>query len=334
MRKYKFFVGIDTSKATLDVCLWDGKKIIARITIKNNHTEIKHLLKTLLTYQEGVSLDRTLFCVEFTGVYNNLIYQIAAAQSWDIVVEPAVQIKKSLGIQRGKNDKVDAERIARYVYKNREEVRLWAPMSDNLNRLKALQTQRFSLMKSKTILLQSCKEDKKFITKELGKLKAQSIRGPVRELNKSIMAIDQEMNQIIKNDDELKRLNKIITSVVGIGIQNSISFLVRTNAFNDITDPRQFACYAGVAPFQYLSGSSIKGRPRVSRQANLKVKSLLQMGVLSAFQWDEELKHYYDRKVAQGKNKMSVQNAIRNKLIHRVFACVRENRLYQRRKAA
>jgi len=328
MQKYKYFVGIDISKATLDVCLFDGEVIIVRITIKNTRKEISGLLKTLAVHQQDISIDNTLFCAEFTGIYNNLIYKIAAVKKWNLVVEPAVQIKKSSGIQRGKTDKVDAERISRYAYKNRNEVRLWEPMSESLSRLKALQAQRNTLMKSKTILSQSCCEDKKFQTKEVAKLKSKSINGPVREIKKSIKAIDQEMDQIIRQDTELKRLNNIITSVIGIGIQNSITFLVRTNAFKAIKDPKKYACYGGVAPFQHLSGTTLKGRTRVSRQANLKVKSLLQMAALNACRWDKEIKQYYERKIEQGKNKMSIQNAVRNKLIHRVFACVAQNRMF------
>jgi len=328
MQKYTYYVGIDISKETLDVCLFDGKEIIARIKINNTLKDIKGLLKILAVYRQDIGIDNTLFCVEFTGIYNNLIYRIAAVKKWNLVVEPAVQIKKSLGIQRGKNDKVDAERISRYAYKNRDEVRLWEPMSESLSRLKALQAQRNTLMKSKTILQQSCCEDKKFQAKEVAKLKSKSINGPLKEINKSIKSIDKEMDQLIKNDSELKRLNKIITSVIGIGPQNSITFLVRTNAFKAIQDPKKYACYGGVAPFQHLSGTTLKGRTRVSRQANLKVKSLLQMAALNACRWDKEIKQYYERKIAQGKNKMSIQNAVRNKLILRVFACVAQNRMF------
>lgn len=105
--------------------------------------------------------------------------------------------------------------------------------------------------------------------------------------------------------------------------------IIATNEFKDISDPKKFACYAGVAPFEHTSGTSIRGKSRVSHKANKPMKTLLHMSALVAVNYNDDLKQYYQRKLQENKNKMSVLNAIRNKLIHRVFACVRENRLYQ-----
>jgi transposase len=105
--------------------------------------------------------------------------------------------------------------------------------------------------------------------------------------------------------------------------------IVTTNEFKNFTCPKKFACYAGVAPFEHTSGTSIKGRPRLSRKANMSMKALLHMAALVSMQYNEELRNFYERRVAEGKSKMSVLNMIRNKLIHRVFACVRDNRKYE-----
>ncbi|RZK16725.1 MAG: IS110 family transposase, partial [Flavobacterium sp.] len=103
-----------------------------------------------------------------------------------------------------------------------------------------------------------------------------------------------------------------------------------SNEFKDITDPRKFACYSGVAPFEHRSGSSVRGKSRVSSLGNKAVKSLLHLAAMAAIGCNEELKDYYQRKVAEGKNKMLVLNAVRNKLIHRIFACVNQNRKYEK----
>ena len=87
-------------------------------------------------------------------------------------------------------------------------------------------------------------------------------------------------------------------------------------------DWRKLACYCGVAPFKHQSGSSIKGKTKVSHIANKKMKSLLNMAALSAKRNDIEIKEYYERKVEEGKNKMSVLNAIRCKIISRAFAVI------------
>lgn len=99
--------------------------------------------------------------------------------------------------------------------------------------------------------------------------------------------------------------------------------------FKDINCAKQFACYSGVAPYQYGSGTSIRGKTRVSHMANKTMKTLLHsMAALVATSCNAEIKIYYERKVAEGKNKMLVLNAVRNKLIHRIFACVKQNRLF------
>ncbi len=77
------------------------------------------------------------------------------------------------------------------------------------------------------------------------------------------------------------------------------------------------------------SGTSIGFKPGVSLYANKKLKKLLQLCALSAIKSDKEMRAYFERKVAEGKNKMCVINAIRNKLIHRVFAVIRDDRPYE-----
>ena len=97
-----------------------------------------------------------------------------------------------------------------------------------------------------------------------------------------------------------------------------------------IPEAKKFACYVGVAPFEHTSGTSVRGKTKVSKMANMTLKKLLHMAAMSAIQCNEELKVFYQRKVAEGKNKMSVINAVRNKLISRVFACIKHRRRYQK----
>ena len=140
--------------------------------------------------------------------------------------------------------------------------------------------------------------------------------------------VDQQIEKLIQADNGLSHLFGIITSVKSVGAQTAAQIIIRTNEFNQIRDPKKFACYAGVAPFVKESGL-FKGKARVSHMANKKMKTLLHMAALVAIVHNPDLKAYYQRKVAEGKNKMSVLNAVRNKLIHRIFACVNENRKYE-----
>ncbi|MBC3795365.1 IS110 family transposase [Spirosoma utsteinense] len=124
-------------------------------------------------------------------------------------------------------------------------------------------------------------------------------------------------------------------SVPGIGTATATEIVIATNEMKAITDPKKMACHAGVAPFNYQSGSSVRGRPGVSQHARKRLKSLFHLGAMSAIRMKGELQDYYQPvrrcgKVKEGKNKMLVLNAVRNKLIHRVYAVVERGEKYDK----
>lgn len=104
--------------------------------------------------------------------------------------------------------------------------------------------------------------------------------------------------------------------------------IVKTKGFTDIKTARKMACYSGVAPFDHRSGSSIYHKPRVSIIADKELKKVLHLAALSTIRLDNDLAKFYKRKVEQGKNKMSVLNAIRNEIIHRIYAIIKNNSVY------
>lgn len=85
---------------------------------------------------------------------------------------------------------------------------------------------------------------------------------------------------------------------------------------------RQLACYCGCAPFEHRSGTSVRGKTRISNMANKNLKKLLTLCARSLLRTKTELADYYNRKLAEGKNKMSIINALRNKLIQRICAVI------------
>ena len=113
-------------------------------------------------------------------------------------------------------------------------------------------------------------------------------------------------------------------------MQVAIEVIITTNEFKNFETAKQFACYSGVVSLEYSSGTSVRGKTRVSRMAKISVKTVLHMAALSAVSMKGELQDYFIRKVSEGKNKMSVINAIRNKLILRIFACIKNNRPYEK----
>ncbi len=117
--KFNWFIGMDVSKNTLDITvLKDNNKVLFE-RIENNVKQVKLFLKKLKS--EGVSISKTLFCMEHTGIYCTPVIEIAEKLSLNIWLENAAQIKLSIGLQRGKNDKIDSTRIAEYAFRNHDK---------------------------------------------------------------------------------------------------------------------------------------------------------------------------------------------------------------------
>ncbi len=327
MKQFEFFVGIDVSKATLDFSVVQGGKQIFYQRTENKPKAIRKLLK-LLSKEHCPELFQAVFCMEYTGIYNNHLLQVLNDQQFTIRMESAMQIKRSMGVQRGKNDKVDAKRIALYAYKNRDDVKVWQPSREELQKLKQLLSIRKRLIKAKTNLKKPL-EELSFLSPEQQKTLKNSCKSTLNALDKDLEKVNKEIDQAIRDDDQLRHLFTPVTSVKGIGRVSAIQMMVTTNEFKSITEAKKFACFAGIAPFEYTSGTSVVGKAHVSNMADKSVKCALHMAALAAVRESGELQDYFLRKVEEGKNKMAVINAVRNKLIHRVFACVRDNRLYR-----
>ena len=325
---FKYFIGIDISKKTLDITVLEGKQSLFYSQIENTEKGIRSFLLELK--KQGVVPDECLFCAEYTGIYNVPLQNVLTKKELYLWVEKAIQIKRTLGMERGKNDKVDSYRIAMYAFKNRDESKQWKPMREQLTSLKKLVSLRRRLINMKKQITQTFTEGEFLTRQELKILKA-SCKKTIEALRKDIIEIEKRMNLLIKEDQELSRLYLLITSVDGIGMHTAIEIIITTNEFKNITEAKKFSCYAGVVPFEYSSGTSLNKKARVSKMANTSVKTLLHMSALSVINMEGDMQNYFLRKLSEGKNKMSIINAIRNKLVLRVFACVKNDRLYEKK---
>ncbi|CCH52201.1 Pilin gene-inverting protein AltName: Full=PIVML [Fibrisoma limi BUZ 3] len=326
MQQFDYFIGVDVSKATLDFAVAKANQILFHQQVTNDKRGITQFLKELRQLTKA-SLKQCLFCVEFTGIYNNPLLNVLHRQGAPIWVERAAHIQESMGLTRGKTDQVDAKRIALFAYKNRDEARLWTPPRAIIAQLDRLTAQRARLVKVIKMLQTPLTDTEGFVGKTERKADQQACAASLKSLKADLQSIDQAIAKLAQRDPELKRLFERVTSVVGISQTTAAEIIVATNEFTTISDPKKFACYAGVVPFERSSGQR-RGKPQVSHMVNKKVKSLLHLGAMSAIQHCPQLKLYYKRKVAEGKNKMLVLNNVRNKMVHRIFACVRQDRNY------
>ena len=272
MKKFTYQVGIDVAKSTLDCTfLQEGKKL--------NYQRIANTPKAVNSYlrqleKQGVRCCDTLFCMEHTGVYNAHILQVLIQNKANIWLEAALRIKESLGFTRGKNDKVDSYRIARYAYLHQDSAMLWVPRREVVQQLTRLTMLRKRLVKTKVALLQPLAETKQFLGNKAFCQERALTDSIASTLKKQIKRVEKQIEEAIKSDEHLSYLFELVTSVEAIGPVTAGHLLVVTNEFRNFNCPKKFACYAGTAPFENSSGTSIRGKSRVSPYANKDTKKL------------------------------------------------------------
>ncbi len=325
----RYFIGVDMSKATLDWAVFDGKTIALQRQSANSETGIKATIK-LIKALPDFTVAKSVCCMEHTGIYNAHILTYLQNISLPIWLENSLQIKKSGGLQRGKTEAIDAQRIAEYAFRFRDQMRLWQPPRPVLQKLAVLSAlrQRFLLVRQQ--LQQPITEQEGFANAGLQKQLTKNCQASLKAIKGDLESVDKQIDKLIQADNRLKEFVNSITSVPGVGPATATEVIVATDECKAISDPKKLACHAGVAPFEYKSGSSVRGKTRVNQHARLRLKSLFHLGAMSAIRMKGELQDYYTGKVGEGKNKMSVLNAVRNKLIHRVCSVVHRQQNYDK----
>jgi transposase len=324
----KYFIGIDISKDTLDVAALkeDSYGSYQDLRVENNFSGFDKIQNRLT--KQKIDLKDCLFCMEHTGVYGLLFFAWLDQMQIDYCVEPGTQIKKSIGMARGKNDQVDARRIADYAYTNRMKLKPFQLPSTIILQIKQLLTYRRQLIKIRTSLKNSLKSHNQYERVSGLKSISEQIKTQIKEYDIKVDHIEKQIIDVISTDEELKKNYQLAKSVRGIGPIITAFMIVTTNNFTAFENGRKYACYSGIAPFDNMSGTSIKGKSQVSNLANKRIKTLLTNGANSACVWDPEIKKYYNKKISEGKEHNLIINSIRCKLVNRVFAVIKRQSPY------
>ncbi|MEO5945544.1 MAG: IS110 family transposase [Chitinophagaceae bacterium] len=321
----KFYVGIDVSKPYFDASIMkvvNHQKSDVQTEQFANNKEGLLLFKKWCKATGVKALNQLFVVIENTGVYHWPIWKFCSNQDIALHIGNAAHIKWSLGITRGKNDKIDSIRLCNYAFKNQDELQATAALNPVFIQLKDLMTARTKLLCQYTSTKSYLKELRPSNDKTTQIIMEQAHKAALEGIKKSIETIEAAINKIIATDATIKKNYELIKTIPGIGHLTTIYIICCTNNFAGKISGKQLASYAGVVPFEHSSGISIKGKNRVHKMANKDLKKLLHLCALATIKYDKEMKHYYDRKKAEGKNGMLVLNAIRNKLIIRVAAVV------------
>jgi transposase len=317
MEQFSFFTGIDVSKLWLDIAVFkpmDG--LVYQTRIDNNVKSIRNFLSSLKKHLKA-EITEHLFCMEHTGKYGHAFLNASLHEKAKVWVELPIQIKRSQGLVRGKTDRWDAARIAQYAYRFADKAVFWKPADKTIQDIKELQVKRNKLVKAHSQLSQENKNDPLF-------------KKPLQALKQGIEAIELKMEQLVKQNELANQQYELLKTVPGIGKQTAMALIVVTNGFTRLTETRKLSCYSGLAPFPYSSGSSVKGRTRVSKMGDKKLKVLLNLSAWNAIRSITAFKDYFNRKVSEGKHKMSVINAVRNKLIALALAVIKRNSPFEK----
>jgi transposase len=322
--KFVHFAGIDVSKRKIDVCLLSGSSATSPHygCFEQSIKGFAGLKKWLIAIV-GKELKHLLICIENTGHYNEaLLYYLNDLQI-AVNLENAANIKRSVRDIRLKSDHKDAYDIARYAKNHSDELLLWQKPRPVIARLKQLLAQRRRLIAVLKSLKQPLKE-KAFYSwnKDASETKAYS--AGIRGLEQDIKNIDADIAKLVKEDKELNHQVRLITSIPSVGPITAYHLICYTNEFKQVRSGKQLSSYCGVAPFSRSSGSSVRKPARVSHLANRVLKMLLHMCALTATKMKNDFGDYFRRKTAEGKHKMLVINALRNKLALTIAAVVQK----------
>ena len=327
----KNYLGIDVSKPWFDVSLMvvidHVKKPIVTERFDNNSAGLK-LFKAWLKAASVTLDEKSLLVIENTGVYHRQLWIFCSKHNLPIHIGNAAHIKWSLGITRGKSDVIDSVRLCQYCCKQSDELKATPALNPVFMRLKDLMTSRTRLVTQLHSTRNYIKELQCGNDKLLMATLAKAHKAALEGIKKSILQIEELIDQIIQEDSVIYKNYLLIKSVPGIGHLTAIYIICCTNNFAAKVTGKQLASYAGVVPFEHSSGISIKGRNRVHKMANKDLKKMLHLCALTAIKYYPEFRQYFDRKKAEGKNGMLVLNAIRNKLVLRVVSVVNKQQPY------
>lgn len=324
MSNYCNAIGVDVSKKSLDVVDFVNN---LKLKVDNNAAGFKKIVKWVkLNNCQGLS--SILWCMEHTGLYSLPLAVFLTERKISFAMIAGLEMKRSMGIQRGKSDLVDARRIAEYAYLRREHISLFKLPSIHILELKTLLTLRERMVAQRAGYLTSKKEMKEFLKEVSSKAIFESQNKIIREFSIQIARVEEQIKLVIEKDEVLNKTYGLATSVKGIGFVVGATLVVYSNCFTSFSSWRKFACFSGIAPFEYSSGTSIKAKTRIHRFGNKRLKSLLSNAAAVSIQHNAELKTYYQRRLREGKDKMSTLNIIRNKLLARAFAAVQRGTNY------
>ena len=313
----QIFIGCDVSKYTLDFAIYqrgmDYRKF-KHYQVSNDEAGFKELLKWLKS--NGVKKYKdTVVGIEHTGYYSNALAEWLFRKRITFCYLHPLDVKNYISSSRNKNDSEDACMIADYLYTMREKLTPSTPEPSEIKQLRALRNERALIIKSRTAFLNLLKN----IDEPASIKRMQTI---INELNTQVKAIEKSIMEAINSNEKIKQNYNLITTIPGIGLVNAINTIIATCNFTKFQTARQYAKFCCICPLSNESGISVRGGEHISKKGHNELKTDLTEAARSTIINNSQMKAYYQRKRAQGKSHGCVMNAIKFKLVCRMFAVI------------
>jgi transposase len=317
----KIFIGVDVSNVTLDAAIHGHKD---QIRVSNDQSGADKLLAWIQSH--GIDLSNCVVCFEHTGVYSVFLSQHLTKKGVTFYLVSGLRVKRSLGLVRGKSDQIDAKNLARFAFLFNQELSPYVMPDELIQKLKALISCRAKFVRQNTAQKTSLRGYKKLFDCQDPIILA--TQKTIEFLQQQIKDIEKQMITLISSDPQIKQTYENVTSIHGVGMVLASSMIAATNNFQSFKSWRSFACYAGIAPFEHSSGTSYKGKTRISHLGSRPLKCLLSQSAATSIKNNPEMRIYFERRTREGKSKMSTLNIVRNKIVSRIFAVANRNSPY------
>lgn len=326
MSKIAYFVGIDISKATFAASIFKGddKSVITEESIPNNPDGFISFVSWLSKHNTRAS--NSVICMESTGVYAEAVAHYLAVKGFRVAVEPPLKVKRAFEPCGHKTDAVDSKQIAEYAYRFFDELSIWQPKDELLEKIRQLLAVREQFTKQKVATKNAMQAYSQHIV-QVGLIK-KAHQETLAQLEKQIKRIDKELSKLIGNDPTMFQKTNVLKSIPGCGMLLACNLMAITSNFEHITSHKQLAAFIGIVPYQYQSGTSINKRAKMRHFGPQLTRKLLRLAAQSVATHDRQFRQYYLRKLAEGKAKALVLNNIANKLLKVACAMMRDNKSY------
>ena len=322
-------IGFDISKSTINVHIPKGS---LDLEIENSNKAIKSLYSKLKKLYKK-EIDNLIFIYEPTGSYSYQLDSFCSLKSIRVfMINPkqSHNFAKAIG-QRGKSDKVDAQMLSRCLHvakENEIRVPIINPIETEIKELIGYYkfTTKRRVQTNNHLESLTIKEGSSYAIKDLQK--------EIKNLSIKEKSIIEKIKELINEDTVLDEKFTNIKSIVGIGDVGAIVlihlFIKYPNA-----NQREIISLAGLDPVERTSGSSIRGKSRISKAGSRLYRGSLFMSAMSAIRYNEEIKVFYDRLKENGKHTTVAQVAVIKKLIiiaHSLYKnnCAYDKEFYQK----